>query len=55
MKITEDTYTGTEHLNKYIVTAIQNSRGNSRQLPCFAMTKALTLGVSMRGIFEQEH
>ena len=35
MKITEDTITGTELLNKYIVTAIQNTRGNSRQLLCY--------------------
>jgi hypothetical protein len=35
MTITEDTITGTELLNKYIVTAIQNSRENSRQLLCF--------------------
>jgi len=47
---TEDTTKGTDLLNKYIDTAIENSRGNSRQLPCLARTKVLTL-VFLRTVY----
>jgi hypothetical protein len=53
MTITDDIITGREILNKYIVTEIQNSRRNSRQLLCY--DKILTVDVSVHSIFETEY
>jgi hypothetical protein len=41
MRIAEEKIKGTKLMNKCIVTALQKSRENSQQLPCFAMTEVL--------------
>jgi hypothetical protein len=42
IRIAEETITGTTFLSKCIITALQNSRENPQQLPCFARTQVLT-------------